>query len=72
MTTQKEKNLPTKDNDFARQVEGRAGSFFAESWYFLRHNRKWWLTPVVIVLLFIGLLVVLGGAGAAPFIYTLF
>jgi hypothetical protein len=39
---------------------------------FLLHNKKWWLTPIIVVLLLIGLLVVLSGTGAAPFIYTLF
>jgi hypothetical protein len=39
---------------------------------FLLHNKKWWLTPIILVLLFLGLLLVVGGTGAAPFIYTLF
>lgn len=39
---------------------------------FLLHNKKWWLTPIILVLLLVGLLAVLGGSGAAPFIYTLF
>jgi hypothetical protein len=39
---------------------------------FLLHNKKWWLAPIILVLLVLGLLVVLGGTGAAPFIYTLF
>ena len=40
--------------------------------HFLRHNKKWWLTPIIVLLLLAGLLVVLGGTGAAPFIYSLF
>lgn len=39
---------------------------------FLRHNRKWWLTPIILVLVLVGVLVALGGTAAAPFIYTLF
>ena len=39
---------------------------------FLRHRKKWWLTPIILVLLMVGLLVIVGGTGAAPFIYTLF
>ena len=39
---------------------------------FLLYNKKWWLTPIIMVLLLVGLLLVLGGTGAAPFIYTLF
>ena len=60
------------ENDFAKQVEGHAGGFLSEYWYFLRHNKKFWLTPVIILILLLGVLVVLGGTGAAPFIYTLF
>ena len=39
---------------------------------FLLHNKKWWLVPILLVLLLLGVLVMLGGTGAAPFIYTLF
>ena len=39
---------------------------------FLMYNKKWWLTPIILVLLLVGLLVLLGGTAAAPFIYTLF
>ena len=62
-----------KDNsEFARQAAETQGGFFAEFWAYLRHNRKWWLTPIVIVLLLVAGLVLLGGTAAAPFIYTLF
>lgn len=43
-----------------------------EFWDFLKHNKKWWLLPIVIVIALLGALVMLGGSGAAPFIYTLF
>jgi hypothetical protein len=38
----------------------------------LRTNKKWWLTPVVVALLLLGLLSLLAGSSVAPFIYTLF
>jgi len=38
---------------------------------FLRDNRKWWLAPILLVLLLVSGLIILGGA-AAPFIYTIF
>jgi len=47
-------------------------SFLKEFVGFLRQNKKWWLFPIVVVLLLFGLLIVLGATGAAPFIYTLF
>ena len=43
-----------------------------EFYGFLKVNKKWWLAPIVIVVLALGGLVLLGGTAAAPFIYTLF
>lgn len=48
------------------------GGFLGEFLCFLKENRKWWLLPVVGLLLLLALLAVLGGTGAAPFIYSLF
>ncbi len=42
-------------------------------WGFMKERKKFWLAPIVIVLLLLGVLVVLaGGSTVAPFIYTLF
>ena len=62
----------TDGRGFARQATERQTGFFREFWLFLRDNKKWWLTPLLIVLLAFGALVVLGGTAVAPFIYTLF
>ena len=43
-----------------------------EFFYFLRDNKKWWLTPLIASLLLIGLVSLMAASGAAPFIYTLF
>lgn len=44
-----------------------------EFWQFLREEKKYWLMPIVIVLVLFGLLIVFGQSSAvAPFIYTLF
>lgn len=59
-------------DDFLEQAGNRQRGFLAELWDFLRHNKKWWLTPVVITLILVGILVILGSTAAAPFIYTLF
>jgi hypothetical protein len=48
-------------------------SFVAELWEFLRARKKFWLTPIVIMMLIFGGLVILTkGSAVAPFIYTLF
>ena len=59
-------------SEFERQAEGSQPGLLREFAEFLVHNKKWWLVPIVLVLLLIGILVILGGSGAAPFIYTLF
>jgi len=60
------------DDDFQRLAEKPAAGMLRELWDFLRENRAWWLTPIVVVLLLISVLVILGATGAAPLIYTLF
>ena len=48
-------------------------SFVAELWEFLRVRKKFWLLPIVIMMVIFGGLVVLAkGSAVAPFIYTLF
>jgi hypothetical protein len=45
----------------------------AEFWDFLKTRKKWWLGPIVLIMLLMGLLIVLTeGSAVAPFIYTLF
>lgn len=48
------------------------GNLISELIGFMSENKKWWLSPIIIVLLLLGVLIVLGGTGLAPFIYTLF
>ncbi len=63
---------PTPKTEFEKQVESGSQGFFSEFWDFFCNNKKWWLTPIVLVLLLFGILVILASTGAAPFIYTLF
>jgi len=58
--------------ELARQASQSQRGIVGEFGDFLLHNKKWWLTPIILVLLLVGLLIMLGGTGAAPFIYTLF
>lgn len=37
---------------------------------FLFNNKKWWLTPIILVLLLVGVMIALTTSGAAPFLYT--
>ncbi|MEL6613301.1 MAG: DUF5989 family protein [Bacteroidota bacterium] len=48
-------------------------SVVREFWAFLRERKKFWLAPIIVVLLLLGILVVsAGGSPLAPFIYSLF
>jgi hypothetical protein len=48
-------------------------SILKEFWGFMKERKKWWLLPIVIVLVLLGLIIVLAEHSAvAPFIYTLF
>ncbi|MGD0949982.1 MAG: DUF5989 family protein [Candidatus Binatia bacterium] len=48
-------------------------SLAAEFWAFLRVRKKWWLAPIIIVLVLFGTLIVFTqGSALAPFIYTIF
>jgi hypothetical protein len=47
--------------------EVRSTGLFGELWGFMAYSKKWWLTPIVLMLL-LGALILVGGTGAAPFI----
>ena len=45
----------------------------SQLWEFMRERKKWWLLPVIMVMLVVGSLLVLAqGSALAPFIYTIF
>lgn len=47
--------------------------FLGEMWAFMRARKKFWLLPIILLLLIVGVLLVLAqGSAIAPFIYTLF
>jgi Family of unknown function (DUF5989) len=58
--------------EFDRMASGKSGNLFGEVWAFLRDNKKWWLLPLIVVLVLVGALIVLSTTAVAPFIYTLF
>lgn len=49
------------------------GEFFKDLWDFMKVRKKFWLAPIIIVLLLLGALLVFAqGSAVAPFIYTIF
>jgi hypothetical protein len=48
-------------------------SFLKELWFYMRERKKYWLIPVMLVMVILGVLFVIAqGSAVAPFIYTLF
>jgi len=48
-------------------------SLVAEFWQFLKVRKKWWLLPIIVVMVMVGALLVFAqGSALAPFIYTIF
>ena len=73
-----EKDAPEKEQDeeqkpdkFEKMADEEDMGLVMEFLDFLRYNKKWWLTPIILVLVLVGLLAMLSGTAAAPFIYTL-
>ena len=71
-TVTKETREAIASEDFEQKASTPQPSLVQELWDFLRYNKKWWLTPIIPVLLLAGLLVLLSQSAAAPFVYTLF
>ena len=59
-------------NRFEAAGQRKQSGIFAEVFQMLKQNKKYWLIPILLVLLALGALVLLSGTAAAPFIYTLF
>jgi hypothetical protein len=62
-----------REKDFEEIAKDHGdNSFVKELWSLIQAKKKYWLLPIIIVLLTLALLVFLSGTAAAPFIYTLF
>ena len=59
-------------NEFEQLAQQKRTSLAGEFIGFLKHNKKWWLLPIILILLGLGLLVLLSSSAVAPFIYPLF
>jgi len=63
------------DVSLKRRRKIMAGKFqiLSEFYQFMKERKKWWLGPIVIMLLMLGLLIILTeGSAVAPFVYALF
>ena len=63
-------NEEKKENDF--EDMNSDSSIFVEFWEFICENKKFWLIPIILILLLLGLFILAGSSAVGPFIYTLF
>ncbi len=63
--------MSTDHDSFEQASQSSQGGLFSDLIAFMAENAKWWLIPIFTVLGLLGLLLVLGATGAAPFIYVL-
>lgn len=61
-----------KPNSFHQAAEQKPVGLWREIVDMLRHNKKYWMIPIILILALFAVLIVLGTTSAAPFIYTLF
>ncbi len=61
-----------KQTAFEASGEEKDPGLLREFLAMLKENKKYWLLPLVLILLAFGVLIILGSTAAAPFIYTLF
>jgi hypothetical protein len=73
MSRKKKKSSPSDHRErFEAQAAEQDPGLVVEFWQFVRTNKKWWMIPIVAVLLVLAGLIFLGGTALAPFVYTLF
>ena len=62
----------SKASEFEREAGERRLTLVGEFWEFLKHNKKWWLLPILVLILALGALVLMGSTGVGWAIYTVF
>ena len=64
--------MEQRDGSFQEAADLERTTLVADFIDFVRDTRKWWIIPIVGILLILGGLITLASTGAAPFVYTLF
>ena len=71
MTENEDKQTDANEDEFLQAAGGEDRGIVGEFVQFMAENKVWWLTPILVVFLLLGVLLVLGATGVAPFIYAL-
>lgn len=71
MTEESSAKSSETSRQFAREAEQIQPGLLREYLYFLRHSKRWYMIPTIVLLLLLGLLVALSASGLMPFIYAI-
>jgi len=67
-----ETEAPAEPENPLAELQNNQMSLLAEFWHFIKHEKVWWMAPIILVLLFmIGFIVWVEASPVLPFIYTL-
>jgi hypothetical protein len=69
--SEQQDEAPATNDEFLQAASGEERGLVAEFTAFMVENKAWWLAPILIVFGLLGVLLVLGATGVAPFIYAL-
>ena len=72
MTEQSSDDQDKANDEFLNAAKDSERGLVSAFIMFMAENKMWWLTPILVVFGLLGVLLVLGATGVAPFIYTLF
>ena len=61
-----------KTADFEDAAAERRPQVPSDSWSFVCRNERWWMIPMIVILMLLGFVVLLGSSGVGAFIYPLF
>lgn len=61
-----------RSSEFEQATREIRQGLLLDYWHFIRSNKKWWLLPIIVAIMLVGVLMIMGQGALAPFIYTLF
>jgi len=67
-----ESNSSSQVDQFCQESQQGRSTLWGEFVAFLKYNKKWWLIPILVMMVLLGSLMFFSGSAAAPFIYALF
>jgi hypothetical protein len=72
MSPHDDRSKASDHDDFVRAGQRKRASLVGEMVHMVRTTRKWWMMPLIAILVILGVVLLITSTGAGPLIYTLF